>query len=505
MPTYFTPVNRVTGLASGLDIDQMVRDLMRAERAPLDRLLQRRQILEWQQAAYRSINRALYDFRTNYAFNLSLTKTFRTYTAASSNEAVVTAAPASGASSGTYEITVQKLAQVGSTASTAGLGVDPDAPMSESFGLEADTSFTIRTYKEDGSPDTDITIDVKTTESLNQLLRKIGTLTSGRLTAFYESSTGKVVIATTKTGEYNGNKFTLIDGPDSFLADKLKITPGDLTGSDAELTINGLTGVRQHENTFTLNGVTFSLKSVSASPVLVTVARDTEALVDTVKSFVEQYNAVLETIYAKLKEERYPDYLPLTDEQKKEMSDREIEQWEARAKSGLLRNDALLSDIVNKLRRALSTPVTGADPNFDSLFDLGITTGGYWEGGKLYLDETKLREKIAADPDAVANLFTKSSEIYEEQGLGVRLANELQEAVGRLSDRAGSVSSSTTYDQSYLSRSIRNLNDRIAAAEDRLAQIESRYWRQFTAMEQYIAQMNAQASWLVMQFSNYGG
>lgn len=518
MTTYFSPINRMTGLASGLDINKMVEDLMRAERAPLNRLLQQKQILEWQQADYRSINRALYDFRTNYAFNLSLTKTFQAYKATSGNEAVVTATPDSSAQTGTYSVTVHRLAEVASDISGDTLSADPvnnkidptqtlDSQAAKFRVAMSGTShqFSITTYKADGTPITEtFTVDT-TTDSLNDVIARINAKSSTLgVTAFYESSTDKVVISTTRTGDYATNEIEISDVTGNFALGTLQLA-ATAQGTDAVVDINGLTGIKQHENTFTLNGVTFNLKSASASPVLVTVARDTDALFNTIKTFVEQYNATLDKLYAKLKEERYPDYLPLTDDQKKEMSDREIEQWEEKAKSGLLRNDALLNDITYKLRNALSTPVTGADPALDSLFDLGITTGAYWEGGKLYIDETKLREKIAADPDAVANLFTKSSKVYEEQGLGVRLAGELQNAIDRLSDKAGSVYTSTLYDQSYLSRSIRDLSDRISATEDRLAQIEERYWRQFTAMEQYIAQMNAQASWLAQQFSNYGG
>ncbi|MGQ9497850.1 MAG: flagellar hook-associated protein 2 [Desulfotomaculales bacterium] len=520
MSSYYWGINRIAGLASGLNTQQMVEDLMRVARAPLDRLLQKKQILLWQQEDYRTINRKLMDFRTNYASPMRLQGTFLVKKATSSDETAVTATPGGSAVTGTYEITVTSLAKTGSLFSTASLytsypNLDPDAKMSDatkSFGLSAATSFDIITYKADGTPDATITINVDPNETLNQLLARISTQTSGRLTAFFEKNTGKVVISTTKTGNYNENKFTLQD-TNWFLLDYLKFSayfsrdPVDntetFTGTDAELTINGLTGIKQHENTFTLNNVTFALKKTTASPVLITVATDTDKIFDTVKSFVEQFNTFIGAINAELNEPRYADYQPLTEEQKKQLTDREIEQWEDKARSGLLRNDAILSDTVYRLRRALTTPVTGLT-KYDSLFDIGITTGYYWEGGKLSVDETKLREAINSDPDAVMKLFTNSGTNYETQGLGVRLYNEVNRAIDRITAQAGNPSSFSLYDNSYIARSIRDLDERIAVTEERLQQLEDRYWRQFTAMEQVIAQFNAQSMWLMQQAGMYG-
>ncbi len=508
--TSFSPINRVAGLVSGLETQKIIADLMRVARAPLDRLLQEKQFLQWRQEDYRAINRALMDFRTNTASPLRLQGTFQAKKATSGDETAVTAVPGGGAVTGTYEVTVTSLAKTSSLFSTASLyasypNFDPNAKMSDatsSFGLSAATSFDIITYKADGTPNSTITIYVDPNETLNQLLAKIGTQTSGRLTAFFEKSTGKVVISTTKTGNYNENKFTLQD-TNWFLLDYLKFSayfsrnPVDNTetfsGADAELTINGLTGVKQHENTFTLNGITFTLKKPTTSPVLVTVANDTDKLFETVKNFVDQFNSLLDTINKKLTEERYPDYLPLTDEQKEQLTDKQIEQWEEKARSGLLKGDPLLQDIIYRLRRAVTTPVSGLTV-YDSLYDIGIRTGYYWEGGKLYLDEAKLREAINANPEAVMQLFTKSAESFEQQGIGVRLYDEVNKAISRLTAHAGS--GLALVDNSYLSRVLRELEEQIDTAEERLARLEERYWRQFTALEQVLSTLQAQSNWL---------
>src|SRR5690606_9679635 len=97
-----------------------------------------------------------------------------------------------------------------------------------------------------------------------------------------------------------------------------------------------------------------------------------------------------------LKETRYRDFAPLTQEQRDEMSEDEIKRWEERARSGMLRSDQLLGSVLSNLRSALSKAVEGL-PGGDlkHLSQIGITTGAWSEQGKLYIDEAKLKDAIA--------------------------------------------------------------------------------------------------------------
>ena len=501
----FSPVNRVAGLISGLETQKIIEDLMKAARVPLNRLLQQKQILQWQQEDYRSINKKLMDFRLNYASPLRLQGTFQVKKATSSDETAVTAVPGGSAQPGTYSIKVNQLAEVASNVSTLALSasttdkIDPNATLESQkakfarpWGATTSLSFTITTYNPDGTPNSKtFTVDT-TVDTLNTVLARINAEASLGVTAFYDASTDKVVISTTRTGDYPTIEIEIADVVDTFALGTLALS-STAQGKNAIVDINGLTGITKYENTFTLNNITFTLKKTTASPVLISVGTDTEKIFNTVKSFVEEFNALLDAIKQELNEPRYADYLPLTKEQKEQLTDREIDQWEEKARSGLLRNDTILSDIVYRLRRALTTPVTGLT-GYDSLFDIGVRTGYYWEGGKLYVDEAKLREAINANPEAVMNLFTRSAENFEEQGLGVRLYNEVNKAINRVTAQAGSPY--TLVDNSFLSRNIRELDERIETMEERLARLEERYWRQFTALEQVLATLQAQSNWL---------
>ncbi|MEW6172114.1 MAG: flagellar hook-associated protein 2 [Bacillota bacterium] len=511
--SYLSTINRVAGLASGIDTEQMVQDLMKVARIPLDRMLQKRQILQWQQSDYRTINQSLIDFRANQALKMKLQGTFSAKKATSSDATVVTATPGSNASAGTYNIEVTQLARVASDISSAALSassadkIDPTATLesqkskfASQWGATTTLQFSITTHPNGGAAVTK-TFNVDTTvDSLNAVLARINAETSLGVTAFYEESTDKVVLSTTKTGDYATNEIEVADTTDTFALGTLHLS-ATAQGQNAVVSINGLTGITKYENSFTFNNITFNLlKQTSGTPVTVTVANDTDAVVDTIKSFVEDFNSLLKTLNDKLNEKRYLDYPPLTDAQKEQMTDKQIEQWEEKAKSGLLSNDTILQSAASEVRRALTTPVTGLT-TYDSVFDIGVTTGFYFEGGTLYLDETKLREAISTNPDAVMQLFTTdgTSYTYEQQGLGVRLYNTVNDMVDRLTDKAGFPSEFALYDNSFIATDIRDLEERISDTEDRLSAMEDRYWRQFTAMEQAIAQFNTQSAWLSRQ------
>lgn len=523
MTYYFSSVNRMAGLASGLDTKSIVEDLMKAARIPLDRMLQNQQLLQWKQEEYRAINTTLTDLKTNYAFPLELQSTFLVKSAVSSDESAVTATAGVSAKPGTYSIKVTQLAEVASNISTDTISLDSFDKIDPTQTLESQLSkfrnppssgsFTITTRNPVTGATNTKTFDVDiTSDSLNSVLSKINSETSLGLTAFYDASIDKVVLSTTFTGD--DPSYNEIEVSGDFLLNTLLLNP-TAQGKNAVFDLNGAAGIAKYENTFTLNNVTFTLKKTASSPVLITVQTDTDAIVQKIKDFVGQYNAALDQINKKLSEPHYRDYLPLTEDQKKELSEDEIKKWEEKARSGLLQNDPLLQGIVYDLRTAITGTVSGLDTKINSLMDIGITEGymlddqgkiilgGYTEGGKLYINEKLLRDAVSRDPEGVMKLFTQTGATDSQKGIGVRFYEALNRAIDRLTREAGAPSSFSLYDNSYLSTSIRELQERIDKENERLARLEESYWRQFTIMERYIAQMNSQSTWLAQQFNMY--
>jgi flagellar hook-associated protein 2 len=353
------------------------------------------------------------------------------------------------------------------------------------------------------------TFTFNVTDSINYILSKISSSENIRVTAYYDPLTDKVVFKSKDTGTnarikivndpQGGNLF----GPNG----AFNIDSGvEDTGENSVITLNGTT-VENQSNSFTLNGIQFNLKQdmqESDLPANLRIEPDIDGVVENIKNFINLYNDTIDAINKKLSEERYRDYPPLTDAQKKDMKEDEIKLWEEKAKSGLLRSDPLLSGIVDKMRQAVYTPVSGLPAEFDSLYDIGITTGSYQEKGKLYLDENKLREALSKDLNAVMNLFTVTDEKDStKNGIAVNLYDILKSGIKSITDKAGG-GDFQIYDNSVLARQIRDINERIDSMEEQLKKIEDRYWRQFTEMEKAISAMNQQSMWLASQLGLYG-
>ncbi len=286
-----------------------------------------------------------------------------------------------------------------------------------------------------------------------------------------------------------------------FLANNLKISTTAATGSDASFSLDGV-ALTKSTNDFTISGVNYSLKSVggsAATPVKVAVSSDIDTTVANVKAYVESYNALLEKVNTAIGETKYKDYTPLTDTQKTDMKEADITAWEAKAKSGLLRNDPILRQMVDKVRGNLSTPVSGVSGQYNSASAIGITTGTYTEGGKLYLDESKLRTALAADSDAVKNVFGKTGESSSEQGISVRMYDSLKVAMDSIVSEAGISASASDDSKSSLAKKINTYTKDMYNLNTRLTAIEDRYYKQFDAMEVALTKLTNQSSWLQQQ------
>lgn len=520
-------INRISGLASGLDIDQMVMDMMRAHRLRLDKVKQDKQIWQWRQEDYRSLNASLFSLR-NEVFNLKLQGTFQAKQATSNNEQLVTATAGSNAAATTYQVKVERLATAATGQSAESIATDNFDPSKTlasqqdnlisgaDFGWDPDThefSFTIngQTFNFDGD-----------TVSLNSVIAAVNSNKEAGVSMFYDASAKKVAIATTQTGST-----ATINVEGNFLTSVLKLE--NTQGQDALFEINGLSGITSHTNSYTVNGTTFNFKGAdTGKTVTVSVVDDIDAMVNSIKSFVDRYNETIISMNTKLYEKRYPDYRPLTDEQQNsgELTDRQIDAWQEKARSGLLKGDMILSDAVSGMRSVLSGLVQGVTGEVtvstsaglsttvaDRLSAIGITTVRYEQGseqnGKLELNEKRLREALQSNPEAVMELFTRTrdadgNEITDpkQKGLAVQLYDTVNNAMKRITSQAGS--SGSLYDDSYISRTVRYIDKNLVQMEKRYQDLENRYYRQFTVMEQAIARMNAQSNWLTAQLQGGG-
>ncbi|WP_039944525.1 flagellar hook-associated protein 2 [Thermicanus aegyptius] len=495
--------NRISGLASGMDTESIVKKLMDAERIPLDKMMQKKQLLEWQRDAYREMNSLLLDLR-NAAFDMKLQGTYLTKKVTSSDPSVVTATAGTNAQLGIHKIYVDSVAKGVSLVSSQKL---PSSSSSSGDTLNLATQFGLT-----NTPTVTFTLNNKETftfdtakETIYDVVKRINEANLG-VTASFDSTYGLFFLNTTSTGKSANIEIT--DGAENFVRDMLKITPGNYHGDDASIRyvvdnqVNGVT-ITNSSNAFSINGLNLTLNGTTSSPVQLTVSNDTDAVFDKIVQFIGKYNDTIDKINAKLSEPKYRDYLPLTDAQREAMTDQQVEKWEAKARSGILQRDDLLQGTLYQLRAGFSNSVAGLDPSMDSMFDLGFTTGSYETNGKIIIDETKLRSALEQNPEKVMALFTQvdtdPNDNVDERGLAVRLYDSLNSAIKKLTDKAGSPAM-TTDTESVIGKALDQLADDMSNFEDHLKQVEDRYWRQFTAMEQAIQRANMQSGWLMQQF-----
>lgn len=482
---------RISGLSSGFDVEQIVEDLMRVERIPVDRVFQQKVQAEWQRDAYRDVNLKLLRLR-NMSFDLGLQGTFDKKTAFSSDENIISVSATGAAQEGHYQYRVEQLA-----ASAQLVAADAEDGLARFF---AENDLTEAVFELRGLDGNYETIEVSLADNLEDLAGQINRNDNLGINAFADS--GGISLTTVATGE---QALIAVNDPDGVFEFVFSATPDEngvvASGSNARLNVSGLT-IERSSNEFEINGINVVLRQAAeGQEVSVQVRRDVEEAVGRVKGFVDLYNELIDELNSSLREDVYRDFPPLTDAQKAGMTDKEIELWEEKAKSGLLRSDRIVGNVLSEMRLALGGAVE--DLEYGTLADIGIKTGAWFEHGHLHLDEDKLRGALEENPGAVRALFTNQSEKVGEQGLAKRLTTVLDLGMQRITDTAGKAAN--FYDQSFLGERIRDYEDRLSILEERLIRVEQNHWDKFTVMEKVLNQLYAQSDWLFQQLAGLQG
>lgn len=483
---------RIGGLASGIDTDSLIKQLMTAERIPLDKMSQKKTTMEWQRDAFREVNKKLNEL-DEMALNMKLSTTYNSKKVSSTLPNAVTATGTSSSTNGTYKINVEKLASSAINISEAAIGpvVFADNQKISFSTFDKEGNAVLHEY------------EVNADETLKGLIKKINDDPDNNVRLTLDENTNKVILETTRTGNYNRNGNEIVFEENSFFTDVLKLNPAKETGGeDAKFTYNGAYTVESKDNSYTLNGITFNFNDVTGSQgATLTVNNDVDASFDKIMAFVNKYNEVIEAMNASQQEARYRDFPPLTEEQKKDMSESEIEKWEEKAKSGLLKGESAITGGMISMRQSwYSTVDTGGA--FTSLTQIGITTSkDYLDGGKLVVKEEDLKKALQEDPAGVQKLFSNSS-TGAERGLVNRLEDAVESTMKKINQRAGK--GTDTLENYTIGKNLKNIESQIKAFEDKLKNIETRYWKQFSAMEQAISRMNNQSAMLMNNFGTGG-
>ena len=621
---------RFGGLASGMDTEGMVKQLMQSERIRVDKFTQQKILKQWQQTEYNSMNKLMANFILDSRKKLELTKTTSSgalvsggidsvtwaKSAVSSNSSAFDVTASASAPSGVSTIEVLQLAKGASMSSTANVN---SALTAESMGLtfdalneakikindkeitllKTDDIAAITKKIREAVPDLNVNFDagssrlfISTKSTNSQSIIKFGSDENTRalMSAFNLNTTltSSGAIDNTKTAAelfgFSGStvinindKSITIDETDTIDTIASKITTAGVSanydstskiftlnspsglkfsqdantmqffngigfadstmsqGQDAKIKYNGTDELSYSSNNISINGLNLTLKAKTTGEETIRTDTNVDGAYNKIKEFIDEYNKLIDVFNAKLGEKKYRDFPPLTDEQKKEMSESDIKLWEEKAKSGLIRNDSTINNMLTKMRQDIYEPVTGAG----SIYGFGITTGNWRDNGKLQIDETKLKDALRSDSEKVLNTLFKTSSVPEqtinaddsdivkaekkalmdqrqaESGAFIRIYDNMTSGIKEIVSKSGPGSESTLLrsvkstilidyvtkgSKSLLDSDIGEIDKRIDRENQRLITIEQRYWKQFTAMEQAMSQMNSQSSWLSQQF-----
>jgi flagellar hook-associated protein 2 len=455
-----TPLLNIGGLASGLDTNSIVDQLMAVERLPRTRLDQQASLITARQAA-------LADFQSRLRSVEAAAKDLRSVTLWSQQQNVATSDPTrlsaaivagSGAGVGGYQVEVSQLANA--------------AQRTYAFSSPAAAG----TITIDGH-DTRVAAGA----SLAEVVSAINSDTSATVYAAATDS-GTLVLSARRTGDTGTGFVAVTDGTGALTEDTAKAKQG----RDALFSVDGVAGrASSNDVTNAIAGVRLSLRGVTtvSGPLTVTVgapAADTDAIKDKLRAFVDVYNSTVDAIRAKLDERSVPNATTDADRQK-----------------GMLNGDTTLTAILSMMRQSIYTPARGLPAGMSSLADLGVSTGSASAtvsrdalAGKLEIDDDVLDAALANNPSGVRDLLA-----------GPANAGGWTRAFERIVHDADTTGGTVDVRITGADAELKRLQQSMADMDDRLALKEQTLRAQFTAMETALSQSQTQSSWLQGQLS----
>lgn len=364
----------------------------------------------------------------------------------------------------------------------------------------------LKNFTVNGAKIDNITADT----TVDGLLTAINNNKDAGVTAIYLGSENKFVLSSNEKGE--GRKITLgADPKDTTDAANLIFGGVSTDGTDGEMSIlyNGVqTTITSSSNTFSIDGLdiratnTFNTGSATAEGgVSFTASADTEKVTETVKKFIEAYNAMIDEVRTQATTKPDSNYKPLTDDQKNEMNETSIKNWEDKAKEGILYNSSALKDLDNATQGIFSSMMMNG-VSYDDLEKIGISfSDDYTAGGKIVFDEEKFKTAMDSDPEKVSDLFTGTHGIVNTidstlSTYATRYASKNGNSYGVLIEEAGSEKLSLTLTNNSIYKELKDMQETITNLQSQLSTEQDRYISQFTQMERLINQMNSQSSYL---------
>jgi flagellar hook-associated protein 2 len=447
------------GLITGLDTNALVAGLVQAERRSVTVLQSQKVRFQAQDAVFASVVGAMGSLKSS-AQNISLSTDFIKRSATTSDAAVLTASASSTAAVGSSLVAVDSLAKAQSIQSTS---------ITQTNATIGTGTLTISA----GGAGTSVVID-NTNNTLEKLRDAINDSGAAVTATIVNVSAGamadyRLVVQSDKTGTANGVTIsgTMTGGADPFAGGGEVVQ----AATDAVIAVNGLK-ITRSTNTISdvIPGLSFTLLNegdqdgiidASDPTAKISVTADNSAIMKAITELVDNFNAVNEIVNEQFTLD------PNTKRQ------------------GSTAGDASLRGMLSRVRRELSA-AGGTGAGYAYLSDAGIK---FEKDGSLTLDENKLTEALQEDPTALANLF-----IAKENGIGKRLPEAVDDFIS-------AADGALVFRQKGIGQSIKQIEDKIAREERRIAILEEQLVKKFNALEELVSQLKSQGDFLAQQLS----
>lgn len=497
---------RFVGMATGLDVDSIVSAMIEAEQLKVDAIKQKQTVLEWKSNELKSVNSQVSAFLDKYFSaanpdtNINMNSSFNTKKV-DINSKYVSITASSSALEESYVInSITSLAKASSAVSGTGISQNQQNKIYtgmqlKDLNLKTSLEFAEGTDTEGNAQNTiafninGVDFQFKDTDTLQTVFNTVNRSNAG-VNMSYSTLSDKVTIKSKALGadseiliaNTEGNFFSdgAVEGASGIASGIVK------NGTNAVLSINNY-DVEQTSNNFVIDGVSYNLLGTTDDEIDFTITQDIDSIYTRIKGFVDGYNELIGNLNSKVLEERYRTYLPLTESQKDAMSDKEIELWDEKAKSGMLKSDSRIRKLLTDIRNAFVQTVEDAGLSFS---EIGIKTSIWSERGKLHIDETKLKNALAENGESISKLFLNKSDSndkyqrYSGSGLVQRINDSMKEYINNVKKNV--------LDQN--SKQISNYSDKISYALTKLNEKEAHYYAQYAALESAISKLNSQSS-----------
>lgn len=530
---------RMTGMVSGLDTDSIVKELVSAYSTKKEKYEKEQTKLGWKQEIWKDLNKEVNTFYKSVG-NLRFEGGYSTKKTTSSDTTKATVSAGSNAVTGTQKLHVLSTAQSGYltggkiTASDSSAKVTSSTKLSELGFTEDETALKFIAKDKDGK---DISADIKlskdsTISDAVKALRDVG------LNASFDENNGRIFLSSSATGA--STDFSLkSDGSDAsknllntlaLNTDASEVTETSkratkIDGSDAAIVLNGVV-YTSSSNNFSINGLSISVNAVTDSvdlskaktngsldadkisdmlvntplndseAISITTSTDTQGIYDKIKDFITSYNNIINKMTKLYNADSAGNYEPLTDDEKSEMSDSEIEKWETKIKDSLLRRDSTLSTVMSAMTTAMSG---GATVNGKTYFlsNFGISTLGYMnaaenEQNAYHIDGDEDDENTSGNTDKLMTALNSDPDTVMD--FMKQMATNLYNAIDKQMTSTTLRSKYSIYNDKEMTTQYKNYTTTIKEWETKISDKEDYYYKKFSSMESALSKLNSQTS-----------